>query len=98
MPSPLITGLVLLVTNLILCLAGLSLSADSYIAAVAAALAATTVSTLGKRHIPTQFLWPVTALSVVTQTFATSSLLSVQVTVVISPIMSLVQGFLAIPL
>ena len=43
-------------------------------------------------------LWPLTALAVVAQTFATSSLASVPATVMLSPVLSLVQGFLAIPL
>ena len=43
-------------------------------------------------------LWPVSALAVISQTVALSSVLSVPLTLLLSPMLSLVQGFLSIPM
>merc|ERR1712037_764647 len=76
-------GWALVLINLVLCHLSVSLSTSSPALSTLSATIAT---------------WPITALAVVGQTFATSSLTSVPVTVMLSPILSLVQGFLAIPL
>ena len=94
--SPL--GWALLLTNLVLCHLSVSLSTSSPVLSTLSAIIATALLFLGKKRVPVVALWPITALAVVGQTFATSSLTSVPVTVMLSPVISLVQGFLAIPL
>ena len=49
-------------------------------------------------RVPTWLLWPVSALSVISQTVAMSSVMSVPLTLILSPMVSLVQGFLSIPM
>ena len=94
--SPL--GWALLLTNLVLCHLSVSLSTSSPVLSTLSAVIATALLFLGKKRVPVVALWPITGLAVVGQTFATSSLTSVPVTVMLSPVISLVQGFLAIPL
>merc|ERR1711997_689722 len=91
-------GWALLLTNLVLCHLAVSLSTSSPALSTFSATLATLLLFLGKKRVPVIALWPITALAVIGQTFATSSLTSVPVTVMLSPIISLVQGFLAIPL
>ena len=91
-------GIVLLVTNTILCLVAVSLVTSSPIMSVMAATAATLTITVLKTKCPVSLLWPVTALAVVAQTMASSGVMSVPATVVVSPIVALVQGFLALPM
>merc|ERR1712010_40698 len=91
-------GWALVLINLVLCHLSVSLSTSSPALSTLSATIATLLLFLGKKRVPVIALWPITALAVVGQTFATSSLTSVPVTVMLSPIISLVQGFLAIPL
>merc|ERR1712004_359594 len=94
--SPL--GWALLLTNLVLCHLSVSLSTSSPVLSTLSAVIATALLFLGKKRVPVVALWPITALAVVGQTFATSSSHTSPVTVMLSPVISLVQGFLAIPL
>merc|ERR1711964_287528 len=91
-------GIFLVVTNTILCMASVSLVQSSPIMSVMAALAATGVVILLKERCVVSLLWPVTALAVIAQTMASSSVMSVPATVVVSPILALLQGFLALPM
>ena len=49
-------------------------------------------------RLPVLLLWPVSALAVVSATLAMSSLLPVPLTLLLSPMVSLVQGFLSLPM
>merc|ERR1712181_22470 len=91
-------GWTLLLINMVLCHLSVSLSTSSPALSTFSATLATLLLFLGKKRVPVIALWPITGLAVVGQTFATSSLTSVPVTVMLSPVISLVQGFLAIPL
>ena len=91
-------GIGLLVTNTILCMFSVSLITTSPTMSVMAAVAATLTVTIMKNKCPVSLLWPVTALAVIAMTMASSSVMSVPATVVVSPILALVQGFLALPM
>ena len=82
----------LLLINLVLCHFSVSLSTSSPTLSTLSATLATALLFLGKKRVPVIAPWPIG------QTFATSSLTSVPVTVMLSPLISLVQGFLAIRL
>ena len=49
-------------------------------------------------RLPVLLLWPVSALAVVSATLAMSSLLPVPLTLLLSPMVSLVLGFLSLPM
>merc|ERR1712226_1644595 len=91
MSSP-VLGWSLILANLVLCHLSVSLSPAAPALATAAALLATILIFLAKKRVPVMALWPLTALAVVAQTFATSSLASVPATVMLSPVLSLIQG------
>ena len=79
-------GTVLLLTNSILCIVAVNLVTTNPIMSVMAAMAATATITIFKTRCPVSLLWPVTALAVVAQTMASSGVMSVPATVVVSPI------------
>merc|ERR1712013_55419 len=91
-------GIILLVTNSILCLVSIILITTNPTMSVVSAIAATVSVTVMKSRCPVSLLWPVTALAVIAQTMASSSVMSVPATVVVSPIVALIQGFLALPM
>eukprot|EP00092_Neocalanus_flemingeri_P020249 GFUD01021929.1.p1 GENE.GFUD01021929.1~~GFUD01021929.1.p1 ORF type:complete len:108 (+),score=34.20 GFUD01021929.1:218-541(+) len=97
-PTTVSAGTVLLLTNSFLCLVAVNMVNTNPIMSVMAAMAATATITMFKARCPVSLLWPVTALAVVAQTMATSGVVSVPATVVVSPIVALIQGFLALPM
>merc|ERR1711953_175623 len=96
--SSLRTGVVIISLNLGLCLLSATSSHHNPPVCVASAVLATALVATFKYRCPVWLLWPVTGLAVISQTLATSSVLPVPLTLVLSPMISLVQGFLSIPM
>merc|ERR1711874_523497 len=95
------TGLAVVMVSLVVCVTSVTsgLSANTSPAlSVAGAVLATGLTAAAKYRIPVWLVWPVAAMAVIAQTVATSALLSVPLTLVLSPMISLVQGFLSIPM
>merc|ERR1712110_701840 len=92
------TGILLLLTNVLLAVSSGVFSASSPALSVTSAVLATIVIATTKYRLPMLLLWPVSALAVVSATLAMSSLLPVPLTLLLSPMVSLVQGFLSLPM
>merc|ERR1711971_838315 len=96
--SSLRTGVLITSLNLGLTVLSASSAHNYPLVSVVSALLATALVAAFKYRCPVWLLWPVSGLAVISQTLATSSVLSVPLTLVLSPMIALIQGFLSIPM
>merc|ERR1711971_875909 len=92
------TGLLILMANVLLAVSSGFFSTSSPALSVTSAVLATIVIATKKYRLPVLLLWPVSALAVVSATLAMSSLLPVPLTLLLSPMVALVLGFLSLPM